>query len=157
LEGYDRQRGRRPERDVEKGVVSVEASRIYLDTTFLIDLLRDLPEAVKKAGELKEARSDLSTTSVNAFEAYIGAIRSGNPRRLAPLEALLGDLRILLLGKAEAEASASIMVDLMKEGKPVEMRDALIAGSMLENNYNSIVTRDVDHFSRIPKLEVVSY
>lgn len=133
----------------------MEATRICLDTTFLIDLLRDLPAVVEKARELKEARSDLSTTSINAFEAYIGAIHSANPKRLATLEALLGDLRILLLGKAEAEMSASIMVDLMRSGKTIEMRDALIAGCMLKSSCRSIVTRNAQDFSRIPKIEVI--
>ncbi len=73
------------------------------------------------------------------------------------MEALLGDLRILLMGKAEAERSASIMVDLMRGGKPIEMRDALIAGCMLENSYRSIVTRNAEDFSRIPKIEVIPY
>ncbi len=135
----------------------MEATRICLDTTFLIDLLRDLPAAVEKARELKDTKSDLSTTSINAFEAYIGAIRSANPKRIATLEALLGELRILLLGKAEAETSASIMVDLMKSGKPIEMRDALIAGCMLRNSYRSIVTRNAEDFSRIMKLEIIPY
>jgi len=138
-------------------VVQLETPIICLDTTFLIDLLRELPAAVDKAGELRGVRSELSTTSINAFEAYIGAIRSANSKRVAALEALLADLRILLLGKAEAEASASIMVDLMKDGKSIEMRDALIAGCMLTNACRSIVTRNTGDFSRIPKIEVIVY
>jgi len=135
----------------------LEAARICLDTTFLIDLLRQLPAAVEKAEELKEKRLDLSTTSINAFEAYIGAIRSASTKRIVALEALLGDLRIILIGKTEAEMSASIMVDLMKSGKPIEMRDALIAGCMLKNACRSIVTRNTRDFSRIPKIQVIPY
>jgi predicted nucleic acid-binding protein len=138
-------------------VVQLEAARICLDTAFLIDLLRDLPAAEEKARELKETKSDLTTTSINAFEAYIGAIRSASTKRIVALEALLEDLRILLIGKAEAEMSASIMVDLMKRGKPIEMRDALIAGCMLKNACRSIVTRNAEDFSRIPRIEIIPY
>jgi predicted nucleic acid-binding protein len=73
------------------------------------------------------------------------------------LDALLKDVRILLLGRREAEEAASILVELMNKGKPIEMRDALIAGCMLRNAYRSIVTRNVDDFSRIKKLDVIKY
>ena len=135
----------------------MEARKVCLDTTFLIDHLRGLPEATEKASELKEAGSDLCTTSINVFELYIGAARSQRPRALAALEGLLADIRILNLGKREAEESASIMADLIRKGRMIEMRDALIAGCMLRNGYTSIVTRNSEDFSRIAKLEVIPY
>jgi predicted nucleic acid-binding protein len=135
----------------------MEAQRICLDTTFLIDLLRGLPAAVDKAEQLKEAGSDLITTSINAFELYIGVMRSASPKRSASLEALLADLRILVLGKGEAEESASIMADLMGKGETIEMRDALIAGCMLRNACPSIVTRNTRDFSRVAKIETIDY
>jgi len=67
-------------------VVKMEARRICLDTTFLIDLLRELPDAVQKAKQLKEAGSDVCTTSISAFELYIGAIRSASAKRISRLE-----------------------------------------------------------------------
>jgi tRNA(fMet)-specific endonuclease VapC len=135
----------------------MEARNVCLDTTFLIDLLRDLPEAVKMAKQLKETGADISTTSINAFELYVGAIRSADSKKTVRLEALLKDLRILFFGSKEAEEAASVLVELMRKGKPIEMRDALIAGCMLRNAYRSIVTRNVDDFSRISRLEVVRY
>jgi len=135
----------------------MEAQSFCLDTTFLIDFLRDLPEAVEKASELRGAGANLSTTSINAFELYIGAIRSADAKKTARLDALLKDLRILFLGRNEAEEAASVMVELMRRGKPVEIRDALIAGCMLRNAYRSIVTRNVEDFSRISRIDVVKY
>jgi predicted nucleic acid-binding protein len=76
---------------------------------------------------------------------------------MARLEALLKDLRILPLGKGEAEEAASILVELTQKGRPIEMRDTLIAGCMLKNAYRSIVTRNVKDFSRIRKVEVITY
>jgi len=135
----------------------MEAQNVCLDTTFLIDLLRDLPEAVQKARELREASSNLSTTSINAFELYLGAMRSADAKKTARLDALLRDLRILLLGRNEAEEAASVLVELMRKGKPIEMRDAMIAGCMLTNAYRSIVTRNVEGFSRINRINALRY
>jgi len=138
-------------------VVEMEAQSICLDTTFLIDFLRDSPQGVEKARELRDAGSDLCTTSINAFELYIGAIRAANPKKTARLDALLKDLRILLLGRSEAEEAASVMVELIRKGKTIEIRDALIAGCMLRNAYRSIVTRNVEDFARISSIDVVTY
>ena len=135
----------------------MEAHKVCLDTTFLIDHLRGLPDAVHKADELKEAGSYLCTTPINAFELYIGAERSQRPRGLTALEGLLADIQILSFGKEEAQEAASIIADLMRKGKMIEMRDALIAGCMLNNGCTSIVTRNVGDFSRIEKLEVIEY
>jgi predicted nucleic acid-binding protein len=135
----------------------MEAQRICLDTTFVIDLLRDLPAAVERARLLEETGCDLSTTSVNVFELYIGATRSESAKRMTKLEALLADLRILGLGRGEAEEAASIMIKLAKKGQPIQMRDALIAGCMLGNAYPSILTRNTRDFERITKIETLSY
>jgi predicted nucleic acid-binding protein len=39
----------------------------------------------------------------------------------------------------------------------VSSADALIAGCMIANAYGSIVTRNVEHFSRIKNVDVVGY
>jgi len=128
-----------------------------LDTTFLIDHLRGLPNAVNKAAELKDAGCDLCTTSISAFELYFGATLSQRPKSLAALEGLLADIRILNLGKDEAQESASIMADLMRRGRMIEMRDALIAGCMIRNACTTILTRNARDFARITELEVIEY
>jgi len=135
----------------------MEAQRICLDTAFLIDLLRGLPAAVERARQLEETGCDLSTTSVNVFELYIGAVCSESAKRSTNLEALLADLRILGVGRRETEEAASIVVNHAKKGQPIEIRDALIAGCMLENAYPSILTRNTRDFDRITKIEAVSY
>jgi len=135
----------------------MEAQRICLDTAFLIDLLRGLPAAVERARQLEETGCDLSTTSVNVFELYIGAVCSESAKRSTNLEALLADLRILGVGRRETEEAASIVVNHAKKGQPIEMRDALIAGCMLGNAHASILTRNTRGFERITKIEALSY
>jgi len=50
--------------------------KVCLDTDFLIALLRNKPEAVKRAEEYDFLNVEISTTSMNAFEVYLGAFRS---------------------------------------------------------------------------------
>jgi predicted nucleic acid-binding protein len=46
-----------------------------LDTDFLVALLRGLPRAVNKAEENDSVDAEISTTSMNAFEIYLGAFK----------------------------------------------------------------------------------
>jgi tRNA(fMet)-specific endonuclease VapC len=52
--------------------------KVCLDTDFLVALLRKHPEAVRKAEEYDSTGAEISTTSMNAFEIYLGAFRSKN-------------------------------------------------------------------------------
>lgn len=52
--------------------------RVCLATDFLVALLRKNPEAVKKAEEYDSIGAEIATTSMNAFEIYLGAFRSRN-------------------------------------------------------------------------------
>jgi tRNA(fMet)-specific endonuclease VapC len=133
------------------------AERITLDTTFLIHLLRGLSAAVAKAKELNEHGYEACITSVNVFELYIGAYRSEKPIKARDVANLVTDLRILILGENEAKASAKIFTQLLAEGKAIDMRDALIAGTMLGHECDKIVTRNVGHFTHIKEIEVISY
>ena len=50
--------------------------RVCLDTDFLVALLRNYPDAVTKAGEYDSTEIDVATTTMNAFELYLGAFRT---------------------------------------------------------------------------------
>jgi len=133
------------------------ADRIILDTTFLIHLLRGQSDAIAKAKELNEKGYEACITSVNVFELYIGAYRSEKPIKARDVANLVADLRILNVGENEAKASAKIVTNLLAEGKAIDMRGALIAGTMLGHKCNKIVTRNVGHFTHINEIEVISY
>jgi len=133
------------------------ADRIALDTTFLIHLLRGQPAAVAKAKELHEQGCEACITSVSVFELYIGAYRAEKPIKARDVASLVADLRILTLDEKEAKASAKIYTRLLAEGRAIDMRDALIAGTMLGHECDKIVTKNIGHFIHIEGIEVISY
>ena len=133
------------------------ADRVTLDTTFLIHLLRGQPAAVAKASEFREQGYEACITSVNVFELYIGAYRSKKPVKTRDVASLVADLRILTLGEKEAKVSAKIFTRLLTEGRAIDMRDALIAGTMLGHECDKIVTKNIGHFINIGEIEVISY
>ena len=97
---------------------------------------------------------DVGIPSVVLFELEYGASRSEAPRGLRDrLGVLLGSLRVLPFGEAEARAAARIRLGLEKAGKPIGSMDLLIAATALEQRA-VLVTHNLKEFRRIPGLRV---
>lgn len=121
-----------------------------LDTNFLVSILRDRTGTLNAAVDLIEHPK---TTIINAFELYYGAKRSAKPEdSFSKVEALLRSLDVLGFEKSAALKAAEIQTELMNSGAPVNLLDVLIAGVVIANN-EVILTKDREHFKRIPGLK----
>lgn len=130
-----------------------------LDTSFLVDLLRNDAGAVKKAGELDEAGLN-ATTEISVFELVYGVNRSKlakREERLTQLKRLFSRLLTLPLNHEAALKGGEILGKLAREGKEVSILDGLTASIALAHGCNTIVTRNVRHFSSIPGTQVETY
>ncbi len=131
--------------------------RVCLDTTFLVDLLRNVPEATEKAERLTREGWTFDTTSVNAFELFMGAFLATSPRRLTAAEGLLGEVNLLNLGMRESREAGRLLAGLQRRGETVEIRDVLIAGIAMSNDCHNVLTRNVTHFKRFGELKIMPY
>jgi len=120
---------------------------ICLDTDVLIDFLRGKEDVVKKVLELEEEH-ELSTTSVNIFELYYGAYRSGRERNIEAVHELKERIEVLRLTENSAEIAGRMVAELESRGERIDFRDALIAGIVIENDV-ALFTRNVRHFARV--------
>ena len=136
---------------------------ILADSTFLIDSLRKLPNV--REFLLKNPTEILFTTEINIFELYLG-LNSNKvlekdlnlfDKRKQRLEELINKFQVLSFRRGEAIAAAKILGRLYRMGKPIEFRDGLIAGIAISNGIKKVLTRNIDHFSRIEEIEVLSY
>ena len=130
-----------------------------VDTAFLIDLLRGDAEAVRKAREIDEA-GGAATTAINVFEMTYGIHRSrriDRDRRLSEIERLLSRVDIFPLDMRAATLAGKILGLLSREGRIIDVFDGLIGAIALANGCDTVVTRNVDHFKRIPDLQVETY
>jgi len=129
-----------------------------IDTTFLIDLLRGDSSAVKKAKELDETGA--ITTEVNVFELVFGIYRAkklNHKKRLEEAEKLFSRLVIFPLDHKAAVRAGEILGRLCSEGREIDIPDGMTAAISLENGCNVVVTRNAEHFGRIPQIRVESY
>jgi tRNA(fMet)-specific endonuclease VapC len=127
-----------------------------LDSDLLIAILRGNKEAYNKAAELDEAAKE-ATTSINAFEIFFGAIKSSRKNEnMKEASELVESLNVIPLDLSSSRKAAEIYAKLATEGKPIDFRDAMIAGIAIENHL-TLVTRNKSHFSRVEGLSLETW
>lgn len=125
---------------------------ICLDTDILIDFLRGERKIVDTIKTLEEEH-ELLTTSINIFELYYGAHKTGKDKNVRAVDELTGRLEILKLTEQSAKISGKILAELESEGKVIDFRDVLIAGIVMENDV-TLFTRNKKHFQRVKGLKL---
>jgi tRNA(fMet)-specific endonuclease VapC len=132
---------------------TLDTESVCPDTDIMIDNLRGDKIAVHKIMLLEDMGRILSTTSVNAFELYYGALKTERRQRNRDaVERLLSRLVVYDFTKKTAEKAGEIIAHLDEEGKPIDFRDAFIAATAIINE-SLLYTRNISHFERIPDLE----
>jgi predicted nucleic acid-binding protein len=125
---------------------------IVLDTNVLSALMRTNPEIVVVAWLDRQPADSVWLTSITVFEARFGLALLPKGRRRSGLEraferVLTDDLsnRILALDEMAAVTAAQLAADRQRSGRPVDLRDTLIAG-IAQSRRATIATRNARHF-----------
>jgi predicted nucleic acid-binding protein len=131
---------------------------VLLDTTFLSDLVRARPEALRALSELQASGAKLTTSTVNLAELYAGAFRSPDPpRRLATVERLAETLILYDFNARAARVFGELESRLLEQGVVVPAKDLLIAAMGLAHGEHEVLTRNARDFARIPGVTVREY
>jgi predicted nucleic acid-binding protein len=119
--------------------------RYVLDTTFVIDHLRGVPEATARLARLAELGDGVFITEVVACEAWAGA-RSSADRSLT---ALLRYAEFVSPGPDQAKQAGRWRAEARASGRMLSLADALIA-AVADALGASVVTRNVRDFALTP-------
>ena len=125
-----------------------------LDASFLIDLLRGNPDAIRKATSLDAAGERTSVAAPALAEILSGAYYKGGPDLTHTLETL-ASVHVLPVDEAVAAEAGRLGGETLRRGAKVATVDLLIAAAA-KINQHTLVTRDAV-FARIPGLAVESY
>jgi len=121
---------------------------MLLDTDFLVELLYGNAHAASVAEEISSPK----TTIINVFELYYGAEKASNPKEaLKEVEELVDAIEVLSFDLRSAREASKIHAALDKRGKVIGILDTLIAAIAIANN-EEILTRNIEHFSRVKGL-----
>jgi tRNA(fMet)-specific endonuclease VapC len=133
---------------------------IHLDTSFLVDLLREAAKGAPGAasGFLEESGDEELWISVHvACELHAGAELSARPpqERQRVLK-LLSGLQVAYPDEHFAPTYGRLLAWQQQQGVRIATMDLLIATSAVVAGA-PLVTRNVKDFGRVPGLEVVRY
>ncbi len=131
---------------------------VCLDTSFLADLIRKKPEAIKKLTDLAKEGNKLSTTIITSAELFYGAYKSNNiNKEKAKMQLVLSSFIVFPLDEVSPEKFGEILSKLEKMGQKIEDKDVMIAAIAISKGENTIVTRNKKDFGRIPNITVETY
>lgn len=119
--------------------------RYLLDTTFIIDHLRDDPGALRKFALIFEAGDDVFVNEVVACEAWTGAHRAGDP----DLEAVLGVVEFVQPAPDHARIAGRWRAEARALGRTLGLGDALIA-ACADSLDAVVLTRNTRDFALMP-------
>ena len=130
----------------------------FVDTTFIISLLRGDKTTIEKAEQLN-SEGGAATTVINVYETAYGVFRSTSdpPRRLLELERVLQSLDIFNLDYRATLRAAKISGELEIKGIGIDPFDSLIAAIALVNGADSLITRNISHFERVDDLKTETH
>ena len=125
---------------------------IILDTNVLSALMRQTADKIVVAWLDQQPRTSIWTTSVTILEIQFGLqILPAGRRRSRLVEAfetvLVDEMgqRIAPFDAAAAQYAGELMASRHKKGRPVELRDTMIAGIVLAC-HATLATRNTPHF-----------
>ena len=122
----------------------------FLDTSICVDVLRT--NGAQKSFELFESFERGNTGYISVItvaELFAGASLSPLRDAASKTEELLAHVQIIELTEAIAMEGGKIYANLSKAGKKIEFNDCLIAATARSLGMREIVTRNIDHFTRI--------
>jgi tRNA(fMet)-specific endonuclease VapC len=130
---------------------------VLVDTSFLVDVMRDDQGAVRKATELADENVPVLVGTPTIFELYVGvglSLRSSEERE--KVLDVLKSLAQLPLDSDSATRAGLIYAERAREGMKMDPEDAMLAGIAVEN-HQPLLTRNRKHFSGIADLKVETY
>ena len=126
---------------------------IVLDTNVLSALMRPSPDEEVVQWLDDQPRSSIWTTAITVLEIRFGLQILPAGRRRARLMHAFDTVivakiesRIAQFDLAAAQHAADLMAVRQKRGRPVDLRDTLIAGIVLAHGAE-LATRNIDHFA----------
>ncbi len=124
-----------------------------LDTDFIIAILRKYEEALGKLTELKESEEEIATTVFNEQEVLYGPVKYNLNEQVKLAKDFFDEITVLNYDRGCIPKALETIIHLENRGLPIGTLDELVAGICLTHNA-TIITRNIDHFSRIKNLDI---
>src|SRR3989344_4420965 len=114
---------------------------VLLDSSFLIDILRNRRPAVTLFDTLEQNEPHLVVASPTVMELWRGTLRSQlSEREKSKVESLLSSLEVIPFDEKEAKRTAEVEAEMEMRGVHCGVEDLMIAGTALTHG-ETVVAR----------------
>ncbi|MBI2583823.1 MAG: type II toxin-antitoxin system VapC family toxin [Candidatus Aenigmarchaeota archaeon] len=128
---------------------------ICLDTTVVVDIFRGKEDLLPLLEKIRNEVHAVSSPSL--MELWRGAFRSRYPEKEKHKVLELIDSIVVMPFETKSSLRAGeIEAELFNKGMIIDTEDIMTSAICIESQI-PIVTRNVEHFSRIKGLEIISY
>ena len=134
---------------------------VCLDSSFIIDVIKGLNAAVKREHEIDISNEEITIAAPAIIEIIAGLHLARTKKYYSQEEKdkvmkLINSLIVLDLNKESAILAGEIEADMENKGEIIDIEDIMI-GAIAKCNNETLITRNKDHFEKIPGLEIQSY
>lgn len=127
------------------------------DTSFIIDVLHDDPDALQYLDIIEQQSRPEKLASITVLELYEAVPQLSVPEdRQRKILDVLGTRHIVAGDEAVMRKAGKISGELRSRGQEIDREDCIIGATALLAD-EPVVTRNGDHFERIDDLEVETY
>ncbi len=127
---------------------------VFLDTSILVDIDRNKEDAIELMRKLTENEVEIYISVATVSEILTGSyLREDSGKALISAKIVLAQFDWIDFDGEVADKSAQIMAYLIQEGKIIEFQDIIIAASFIASDGDYLITNNLDHFQRIPKIK----
>ncbi len=130
-----------------------QTKEICVDTDILIDFLKK-KEPGSRAYEHWRSKASVGTTSITVFELLLGAKQASFKRHEEAKNLVEQQTSIYPFDKSAADAASELGAELKRQGRQIEIRDLFIASICISRGI-PLLTRNKDHFQRVPALKLL--
>ncbi len=129
---------------------------VCLETTFLVDFLDGVKQAVEYLGGLQDGREVIMVTAPSIFEIVEAAEVAQSEKERSAIKEFLSGTIVLPFDEDAAWVAGEISAHLVHAGRQIGERDTFIA-AIARHHRQVLITRNTRHFRRVPGLEVQRY
>ncbi|RLW59043.1 MAG: VapC toxin family PIN domain ribonuclease [gamma proteobacterium symbiont of Stewartia floridana] len=134
----------------------MSTSLAYLLDTNILSVLVHNPQGAVASQIAKVGENNICTSVIVAAELRYGAAKSNSARLADRVDLILSALEILPLEAPADKKYVELRHHLTRKGTPLGTNDLLITAQALACGL-TVVTANVDEFSRIPGLKVENW
>ena len=129
---------------------------IGLDTGAVMDIVKGSISLKKKIEDINEP---LSSTIMNYQEIMFGFdfSKDNHLEEEKIYDEFFDSIHLISFTRESSKKAARLFKAFQQNGKDIGKFDCIIAGILLENGINKIITKNARHFERIKGIEVISY